>query len=142
MPFGSDAVRLKALQGVFGDVAVSSLGAPATVYFALLYQPSNPATTLGTEPDSTGNYARVAVANADTEWTYSGAGLTNTNEVRWPQASGQYSITDPLNQWALYDNSVGGNLIAFGQISPTITVTALGDEPVFPAGDFSLTMGT
>ena len=138
MPFGSNAVRLQALKGVFGDGAVS-IGAPATLYFALL-RSTTPATVLGTEPDSTGNYARKAVANDDDQFTYSAPGLTNTNEIRWPQTTGLYSITDPLNQWAIYDNAAGGNVIAFGELSPTVTVTGAGDEPVIPAGDFDLSM--
>lgn len=139
MPFGSEAVRLQALKGLFGSDAVS-IGAAGTYYFALQRHSETPQTSLGAEPDSTGGYARVAVANADTEWTFSGAGLTNTNEVRWPVATDLYSIVDPFNQWAIYDNSAGGNVIAFGQISPAIVVTGAGDIPVIYAGDFSLTM--
>ena len=138
MPFGSNAIRLQALKGVFGDGAVS-IGAPATLYVALL-RSAIPATVLGTEPDSTGNYARVAVANDDDEFTFAAPALTNTNEIRWPQTTGLYSITDPLNQWAIYDNNSGGNLVAFGELSPTVTVTGAGDEPVIPAGDFDLSM--
>lgn len=140
MPFGSNAVRLQALKGVFGDGA-ASIGAPGTLYFALLRHPTTPATVLGTEPDSTGNYARVAVANDDDSFTFAAPGLENTNEIRWPQTTGLYSITDALNQWAIYDNNSGGNLIAFGQLSPTVTVTGAGDEPVIPAGSFDLSMG-
>ena len=139
MPFGSESVRLQALKGLFGSDA-ASIGAAGTYYIALLRHPTDPQTTLGTEPDSTGGYARVAVANADAEWTFSGAGLTNTDEIRWPQTTGLYSITDPLNQWAICDNAAGGNVIAFGEISPAITVTGAGDEPVIYAGDFALTM--
>ena len=139
MPFGSNAIRMQALKGVFGDDAVS-LGAPATLYIALLRQPSGPGVTLGTEPSSTGNYARVAVSNDYDELSFTAPALTNVHEIRWPQATGLYSITDPLNQWAIYDNNSGGNLIAFGELSPTITVTGAGDEPVIPAGDFDLSM--
>ena len=139
MPFGSESVRLQALRGLFGSDA-ASIGAAGTYYVALLRQPTDPQTTLGTEPDSTGGYARVAVANADADWNFSGASVSNANEIRWPTTTGLYSITDPLNQWAIYDNTAGGNLIAFGQVSPTITVTGAGDEPVIYAGDFSLTM--
>lgn len=137
MPYGSDAVRLRAFKANFGTSKLT--GAPATLYVALLRHASTPATTLGTEPDATGDYARVAVSNVDAQWTFSANGGANTNEIRWPAASGVYSITDPLNQWALYDNNSGGNLIAFGALSSTITVTGAGDRPVLPAGALVLT---
>lgn len=137
MPYGSDAVRLRAFKGNFGSSKIT--GAPATLYVALLRHATTPATVLGTEPDSTGDYARVAFTNDDTEWTYSANGGSNTNEIRWPSASGLYSITDPLNQWALYDNNSGGALIAFGELTTTITVTGAGDVPVIPAGSLVLT---
>lgn len=139
MPIGNTTDRLRALKGIFGSVAVANLGAAGTHYYALL-QSGTPATVLGTEPDSTGNYARVAVTNADASYTYAAPSLENTAEIRWPIASGLYSITTALNQWAIYDNASGGTLIAFGQLSTTITVTGAGDQPVIAAGALDLTM--
>jgi hypothetical protein len=139
MPFGNTADRLRALKGVFGSTAVSALGAAGTHYYALL-QSGTPATVIGTEPTSTGNYARVAKTNADATYTFAAPQLENTAEIRWPQATGLYSITTALNQWAIYDNASGGTLIAFGQLSTTITVTGAGDEPVIAAGALDLTM--
>ena len=137
MPYGSDAVRLRAFKGNFGSSKIA--GAPATLYVALLRHPTDPANVLGTEPDATGNYARVAVSNVDAELTYSANGGDNTHEVRYPAATGLYNITTALNQWALYDNNSGGNLIAFGQLTSTITVTGAGDQPVIPAHALVLT---
>lgn len=138
MPLGSNAVRLLTFKSLFGSSRIT--GAPATIYFALLRHASTPGTTLGTEPTSAGDYARVAVSNVDAQWTFSANGGENTNEIRWPVASAVYSITDPLNQWAIYDNNSGGNLIAFGALSTTITVTGAGDQPVIPAGSLDLSM--
>lgn len=140
MPYGSNAVRLRAFKGNFGSLKVT--GAPTTLYVALLRHATTPATVLGTEPDSTGAYARVAFTNDDSEWTYTADGGYNTNERRWPLTSGIYSITDPLNQWAFYDNSSGGNLIAFGALTTTITVTGANDQPLIPAVGLPLTIGT
>lgn len=137
MPYGSNAVRLRAFKANFGTSRLS--GAPATLYVALLRHASDPANTLGTEPSATGGYARVAVTNDDAAWTFTTTGGNNAAEVRFPAASGVYSITDPLNQWALYDNNSGGNLIAFGQLTSTITVSGAGDQPVIPAGALVLT---
>lgn len=139
MPFGTNAIRLQALKGVFGTSAVS-IGAPGTLYIALLRHPTTPATVLGTEPDSTGNYARVALSNADVSFAFLAPGLDNAAEIRWPLTTGLYSITDALNQWAIYDNTAGGNVVAFGQLTTTITVTGAGDSPVIPAGALDLTM--
>lgn len=139
MPIGNTADRLRALKGIFGSVAVANLGAAGTHYFALL-RSATPATVLGTEPDSTGNYARVAVTNADASYTFVAPSLENTAEIRWPMASGLYSITLALNQWAIYDNTSGGTLIAFGELTTTITVTGAGDQPVIAAGALDLTM--
>jgi hypothetical protein len=136
MPYGSDAARLKALKGLFGTDAPDG-----TVYFALLRHASTPATVLGSEPSSTGDYARVAISNVDASWTYGTASVSNTNEIRWPSASGVYSITDPLNQWAIYDNSAGGDCLAFGALSAPITVTGAGDVPVISALAWTVTQG-
>ncbi len=139
MPFGTNAIRLQALKGVFGTSAVS-IGAPGTLYIALLRHPTTPATVLGTEPDSTGNYARVALSNANASFVFTAPGLDNAAEIRWPLTTGLYNITDALNQWAIYDNTAGGNVVAFGQLTTTITVTGAGDSPVIAAGALDLTM--
>ena len=100
-----------------------------------------PGGTLGTEPDSTGNYARVAFANDDAAWTFGTVNAANAAELRFPVASGIYSITDALNQWVLYDNAAGGTVLAFGELTTTITVTGAGDVPVIPAGAVVITEG-
>lgn len=139
MPYGTDAARLRALKGNFGSAAVSALGAPSNLYFALLRNPTSPATVIGTEPTAAGNYARVAVTNSDAAFTFGTNTLENAAEIRWPAATGLYSITAALNQWAIYDNSSGGNLIAFGQLSGLVIVTGAGDIPVIAAGALDLT---
>lgn len=137
MPYANNDMRLRALKGNFGSSKVT--GAPGTIYVALLRNPTDPATVLGTEPDGSGSYGRFAISNIDAEWTYGAVSVSNTNEMRFPTATGLYSITDPLNQWALYDNSAGGTLLVFGQLTSTITITGAGDVPVIPAGQLVLT---
>ena len=139
MPFGSNSARLQALKGLFATDA-TTIGAPATMYFALLREAVSPASVLGAEPDSSGSYARVAMANTNANWTFGTVTVENTNEIRWPMATAVYSITDPLNQLAIYDNSAGGVLLAFGEITTTMTVTGSGDQPVLPAGELTITM--
>jgi hypothetical protein len=137
MPYGSNIARLQALKGNFGDERIST--APGTLYFALLRHASNPTTILGTEPDSTGGYARVAMFNDDTEWTFGVNSVSNTDEIRWPMATELYSITDALNQWAIYDNNSTGVCIAFGVLSTTITITGPGDTPAISSGSLTIT---
>ena len=136
MPYGSNTGRLLALKGLFGTAAPGG-----TLHFALLRHASTPATTLGTEPSSVGDYARVALTNVDGSWTFGAASASNAIEIRWPAASGVYSITDPLNQWAIFDNSVGGDCLLFGALSTPITVTGAGDTPVIAIGDLTITQG-
>ena len=137
MPYADDATRLRAIKGNFGSAKVA--GAPSTLYVALLRHATDPATILGTEPDSTGDYARVAVSNVDAEWTFGTVDAANTNEIRWPTSTGLYSITDPLNQWGIFDNAAGSVCLAFGELTTPITVTGAGDTPVIPALDLVLT---
>lgn len=134
MPYGSDAPRLRALKANFGTSRLT--GAPAILYVCLRRHATDPATVLGTEPDSTGGYARVAVDNLDASFTFTATGLSNAAEIRWPAATAEYSITDPLNQWVITDNSAlgSGEIIAFGALTTPIDVTGAGDVPVIAAG--------
>lgn len=139
MPYGSDATRLRALKGNFGSAKVA--GAPNNIYVALLRQATagQEGTSLGVEPTSAGGYARVAIANVDASYTFGTVTLKNTAEIRWPAATALYSITAALNQWAIFDNSAGGEVIAFGQLTTPITVTGAGDVPVIAALGLTLT---
>ncbi len=138
MPYGDDTARLRALKANLGSSRLT--GAPGTVYVALL-RSTTPASVVGSEPDSTGNYARVAIANTDSEWTFGTSSARNTNEIRFPAATGLYSITDPLNQWALYDNNSGGGILIFGALNTGVNVTGAGDVPVISAEDLIITSG-
>jgi len=140
MPYGSTTARAFMLASLLGSA--KRAGAPGTLYAALCRQatPGDVSTVLGTEPDSTGDYARVAFTNDDAFWTLDGAGLgTNDVELRWPLATGLYSITGALNQLALYDNTTGGTCWLWVPLSTTITVTGAGDQPVIGPGSLDLT---
>lgn len=127
--------RAIALRGQFGADKASV--AAATLYFAL-YR-GNPGGT-GVEPTSTGGYARVAMTNDATLW--GSIGVTDTQisnvgtsgEIAWPTATGVWSITDPLTHWAIFDNSSGGNLLYYGTLTTTITITGSGDTARLPVG--------
>lgn len=139
MAWGSATALTFVLESVFTDT--KRTGAPATLYVALLRWTTGGTIddTLGTEPSSTGNYARVALSNSSANWTVSGAVFTNDVEIRWPTATAQYSITGALNQIALYDAASAGTCWAFCELTTTITVTGSGDTPVIAAGDVDFT---
>lgn len=132
--------RALALRSVFG--ADKSSIAPATLYLALFK--GDPAGS-GTEPTSTGSYARVAKTNDATLWGTIGATDTaisnvgTSGAITWPAASAVWSITDPLTHWAIFDNSSGGNMLASGTLSTPITITGAGDQARIPAGAFTIT---
>lgn len=139
MPYGSTTSRAFLLASILGSA--KRAGAPGTLYASLHRQatPGDVATVLGTEPDSTGNYARVAFTNDDAFWTLTGVAETNDVEIRWPLSTGLWSITSALNQMALWDNTAGGNCWLWLPLTSAITVTGAGDQPVIPAGELDLT---
>jgi hypothetical protein len=134
MPGQSIVDRNIDLQAKFGANHVAA--ALTTMYFALFR--GDPAGA-GTEPTSTGGYARVAKTNDATLWgTFVSTDVLAVNKgssglIAFPAATGVYSITLPLDWWAVFDNSSGGVLRYWGQLNPTITVTGAGDVPRLPA---------
>lgn len=130
--------RNRSLQAHFGANRNAASGmSEATLYFALF---SGDPFGAGTEPTSTGGYARVAKTNDATLWGTIGAtdvlvvnnGASGT--IAWPVTSGLYSITGPLTHWAVFDNSTGGTLLYGGPLTASITVTGAGDVPRIPSG--------
>lgn len=141
MPWGSaSSVREFILKSVFGSN--KRTGAPATLYFALYREATTPATVLGTEPTSTGNYARVGMTNDDALWTISGPDITLNADVEWPQATGLYSITSALNQVVLLDSATlgAGTVWAWAELTTTITVTGATDQPRILSGNLDWQM--
>jgi hypothetical protein len=133
----SPAARRLSLRAHLGpDKHADALG---TLYFALFKGDPFGA---GIEPDSTGNYARAAIANDATLWGTIVAlqtSVSNAVAITWPLASGLWSITDPLTHWAVFDNSTGGNLWYAGVLTSTVTVTGANDQPRMPAAAMSIT---
>lgn len=111
----------------------------ATLHFALFR--GNPAST-GVEPTSTGGYARAAMLNDATLWGTIGASQVSVNNlvaVEFPVATGAYSITDPLDHWAVFDAASAGVLWYWGGLSSLITVDVAGKQPRLPIGSLLLT---
>lgn len=95
----------------------------------------------GTEPTSTGGYARKAITNDAAMWGTIGAGQTSVSslaDVVFVASSGLWSITAALDYWAVFDNSSGGNLWYCGPLNPTITITGAGDQARIPMGTWQM----
>ena len=135
MPGQGTIPRSVTLRSHFGADRHSTLSLP-TLYVALFKGDPSGA---GVEPTSVGGYGRVAKANDATLWGAIAAGDVSVinkgtaGEILYPTATGVYSITDPLDYWAMLDNAAGGVLWYWGVLGTTITVTGAGDIPRLPA---------
>lgn len=137
MAWGSLTARSFMLASVFGSS--KRAGAPVTLYFALLYHATLPATTLGTEPTiGTGAYARVSKTNDDALWTITNELITNDVAITWPISSAAWTQTS-CNQWAVFDAATAGTCWAFGALTTAVAVTVAGRRPNLAAGALDLT---
>jgi hypothetical protein len=107
---------------------------PGTVYFAL-YTAAPTEAGGGTEC-SGGSYARVSVTNNSTNFPSSVSGVkANGTAITFPTASANWGT---VTAFGVFDASTGGNLLYFGTLSASRTVTS-GDTARFAAGDFTIT---
>lgn len=127
------AVRNALTAAVLGRVSYQG---PATVYVALIVSAST-ALSGGTEVAG-GSYARVAIANNQTNFPAPTTGVTtNASAITFPTSSAAWGT---VNAVRLYDASSGGNLVGGTIITPGATVDASGITVSFPAGQLSLTI--
>lgn len=116
----SNAVASALLQGILGDEKIA--GAPATLYFGV--SSTEPTLDAGvitgaTEP-TTGGYARVAVDNDDTEFSFSGRTATNVNAISFPEATADW---DEIVEWFFVaDASTAGNILFAGALNKAFTI--------------------
>lgn len=130
------SARNLSLKAHFG--ADKAAGALPILYLALFK--GNPSGT-GVEPDSTGGYGRAAVDNDAVTWgtiASDAVSVSNQIEIAFPQATGLWSITDPLDWWGIFDLTTGGELWYWGELDIEVTVTGTGDQPRFPIDQFQL----
>lgn len=128
----ADYLENKLLDYILSAAAFSS---PATVYVALYSVTPSDA---GGGTELTGNaYARVAVTNNATNWpAASGGSKSNGTAITFPTATPADWLTAVA--FAILDNSVGGNFLYWGPISPTHTVLNT-ETGQFPAGTLTIT---
>lgn len=81
---------------------------PSTYYLAFF---NGDPDASGTEPNSTGNYARLAVTNNDTNWDTPSTGQAeNLIDLYWPTSSAGYQSGHQTLTWVgAFDNAAAGN---------------------------------
>jgi hypothetical protein len=110
--------------------------APGTVYVGLFTAaPSDGGG--GTEVTSTSTgYARVAVTNNTTNWPAAVDGVKrNGGTIQFPTATAAWG---DVTHFALFDSSVSGNMLIWGELSSPISPIS-GNAPYFTAGSLYIT---
>jgi hypothetical protein len=127
----SDYLEGKLLDHVLGNTAYS---APATVYVSLFT--ATPSDSGGGTEVSGGSYARVSVTNNTTNWpNASGGSKSNGTDITFTTATGSWGT---VTQFGIHDASTAGNLLYWGDISPSKTIGS-GDTARFATGQITIT---
>ncbi len=132
MPFARRTERAL-LNSLFGKSSdFGALATAPTVYVALMTATPNK-TGGGTEANYT-SYARVTTSAGD--WTASSGNdpIKNGAALTFPEATGG---SNTVTHFALYDASTTGNLIAYGALNASLTVTS-GVQPRFQIDDLTV----
>ncbi len=116
-----------ALQNHF--LAVSTFTRPTTVFLALYTTNPTDADT-GTEVSGSG-YSRQTI----TFGSASGGSSTNTNTVTFTASGGNFGT---ITHWGIRDASTGGNLLVYGALTASRTVTD-GESLVFNPSTITVT---
>lgn len=136
MPY-TNYLNQKIIQFVFGGVTFSP---PSTLYVGL----SSAQPTLAQagsvpwnflEPSGAG-YARVSVlasafTGASTQ-SFNGYEVQNTGTIAFPVSTGPWLGGVSLAYAGFWDASSGGNLLAYGALSPSLTVPGAGYQQNIP----------
>ena len=122
------------LNSLFGKSSdFGALASAPTMNVALMTAVPNKDGTGGTEANYT-SYARVTTSASD--WTASSGAdpIKNGAAIDFPEATGGNNL---VTHFAVYDANTAGNLIAFGALNASITVTS-GVEPRFQIDDLTV----
>ena len=106
--------------------------APTTLYVAL-YTAAPDDTGGGTEV-SGGGYARVGVANSDTEWAATVGGnatTSNLNDITFPAPTADWG---QVTHFGIFDAATGGNLLVYAALTTPKTINNGDPAPKFAAG--------
>jgi len=127
----SNYLENKLLDHIFMKTAFSQ---PSYIYVALsTADPGEDGSGLN-EPSGNG-YARVQTSGSD--WNNaSGGHIDNATDIEFPEATGDWGT---ITHFALMDAESGGNMLAYGSLSQSKTISA-GDTAKFKAGDLDVTL--
>lgn len=126
----SDYWENKLLNYIFGKGDLT----PPVIYVGLLTaEPGEDGTSLA-EPNGNA-YQRIQTSASD--WNVSAGGfLDNTGDITFAMATGNWST---VTHFALFDAATGGNMLAFGTLSPAKAVGS-GVIAKFAAGDLVINL--
>lgn len=143
----SKYLRAKNIMDLINALGTSSY---STAYLALSSTAPNADGTNVTEPSGNG-YVRIPVRyniisgtqqyvnNFPTEPTYDSENdkytITNTRDIYFYEATGSWGT---LGYFAIYDQQTGGNVLAYGSLTNSISPTA-NTIPVVRAGNLTIT---
>lgn len=112
----------------------SSWTKPTNIYVALFT--TQPDVTGGGTEVSGGSYARVAAGPLDADWAAVSSGQSyNLNSIAFPTPTGTWGT---VGWFALYDASTVGNMLAFGQLTASQSITSISPPPTFLAGQLTV----
>lgn len=130
----SDYAEKMVLDHLFGG---QTFTAPSNYYLALFTATPNDSGG-GTEV-SGGSYARATVDNDTSMFAGATSGTgktTNNEEITFPEATGSWGT---VTHWALFDAVSGGNMILYGALDNSKTITS-GDTPKVAVGTLEISL--
>lgn len=128
----------KVLQALCGKANSLTLG--QTAYVGLSTTAPTVAGGNVTEPSGNG-YSRVMLGNYNQSYTQkmgtpSGGAISNTEIIYYPEATGAWGT---ITHFCIYDAPTGGNLLAFGALTTSITPTA-NTIPIIRVGELDISL--
>lgn len=130
----SDYLEKKLIDAVLGQTALPTI---TNVHVALFT--AAPSDTGGGTEVTGGSYGRVQVTNNTTNWPNASgvtAAKSNGTAITFTTASASWGT---VVAFGLFDASTSGNLLFWGDLSPTKTIQS-GDTASFAIGDLSFTV--
>lgn len=133
------------LQLIFNNVDIALIGDAAgiqnsatagSLYVSLHTADPGETGDQTTNETSYTSYARVAVARSAGGWTVSGAAVSNTALVQFPQCTGGSATLTHVGVGT--DASGAGKLLYSGALASSLAVSS-GIQPQFAAGDIDVT---
>jgi hypothetical protein len=110
---------------------------PATMYLALFT--TLPVNGAGGTEATGGGYARLSVANNNTNWTVTTNSVTNATAQTMFTASGPVSASAPIVGFGYYDAASSGNLLWYAPVAVPAAITTSGQIPDFAIGTITIT---